>query len=357
MVDVKSKVVFKEWKNGSWVITNQDKGKGTCNAISIYPVDGDESDKVWCTTSGYTKPSTLSLGSADKKMGEDYIEKDIASLPDLYDKSGVEVKQDFATSRDGTKVPYFIVTPKGMKVNGDTPTLLYGYGGFEVSLTPRYSATVGKTWIERGGCYVQANIRGGGEYGPSWHQSALKGKRQNAYDDFIAVAEHLQGEGVCRKDTLACSGGSNGGLRVGMMLVQRPDLWGAIHCAVPLLDMKRYHTLLAGASWMAEYGNPDVEEEWEGWIKDISPYHLIDGSKKYPPTLFTTSTRDDRVHPAHARKMVAKMKSMGVGDKVYYYENMEGGHGGAADSGQMSFMMALEYDFLFNALSNPKSLK
>ena len=211
---------------------------------------------------------------------------------------------------------------------------------------------MGKTWLERGGCYVQANIRGGGEYGPDWHQSALKGKRQNAYDDFIAVGEHLIKEGICSKETLACSGGSNGGLLVGMMLVQRPDLWGAIHCAVPLLDMRRYHTLLAGASWMAEYGDPDKGEEWEGWIKDISPYHLLDGAKTYPPTLFTTSTRDDRVHPAHARKMVAKMERMGGGKwPVYYYENMEGGHGGAADAGQMSYMMALEYDFMWNTLA------
>ncbi|GMH63514.1 hypothetical protein TrRE_jg653, partial [Triparma retinervis] len=352
MVDVKSKVVFKEWKKGEWKVTNADRGEGTCDAKNVHPVDAENSEDLWCTTSGYNKPSTLSLGRADMKMGEEYVTKDIASLPDLYDKTGVTVSQGFATSRDGTKVPYFIVTPNNFKANSSTPTLLYGYGGFEVSLTPRYSATVGKTWLERGGCYVQANIRGGGEYGPDWHQSALKGKRQNAYDDFIAVGEHLIKEGICSKETLACSGGSNGGLLVGMMLVQRPDLWGAIHCAVPLLDMRRYHTLLAGASWMAEYGDPDKGEEWEGWIKDISPYHLLDGAKTYPPTLFTTSTRDDRVHPAHARKMVAKMERMGGGKwPVYYYENMEGGHGGAADAGQMSYMMALEYDFMWNTLA------
>jgi len=268
----------------------------------------------------------------------------------MYDASNITVTQKFATSADGTTIPYFMIHKKDLVLNSSTPTLLYGYGGFEISMTPRYTATVGAAWLERGGVYVEANIRGGGEFGPSWHQAGLKEKRQVCYDDFIAVGEHLISTKVCTAKTLACRGGSNGGLLVGMMLVQRPDMWGAIHCAVPLLDMKRYSLshYLAGASWMAEFGNPETDD-WKNFLHKFSPFHLIDKKKKYPPVLFTTSTRDDRVHPAHARKMVARMAALKQGN-VHYYENMEGGHGGAADSKQSAFMMALEYDFLFNTL-------
>jgi prolyl oligopeptidase len=227
-------------------------------------------------------------------------------------------------------------------------------GGFEISLGPKYIATVGLAWLERGGAYVEANIRGGGEFGPSWHQAALKANRNKAYEDFIAVGEELISSGLCRPGTLAIRGGSNGGLLMGNMYTMRPDLFGAIHCAVPLLDMKRYHLLLAGASWVAEFGDPETDD-WK-FLEKFSPYHNIDVNvTKYPPMLVTTSTRDDRVHPAHARKMVKKLWDMGHGDNkdwpIYYYENIEGGHGGAADAKQSAFMTALAYDFMFDTLS------
>jgi len=237
------------------------------------------------------------------------------------------------------------------KKDADTPNapcLLYGYGGFEISLTPGYRGVLGSCWLEKGGVYVEANIRGGGEYGPRWHQAALKENRQLAFDDFIAVGEHLIKENIDTTQTLGCKGGSNGGLLTGMMLVQRPDLFGAIHCQVPLLDMKVYNKLLAGASWMAEYGNPDTDD-WKNFLHKYSPYHLVEKGKEYCPILFTSSTKDDRVHPGHARKMVKKLSEEAKGE-LYYYENMEGGHGGAADNKQRAFMETLNYKFLFAKL-------
>lgn len=322
-------------------------------AVSVSAVDSQDSDEFWFTTSGYTEPSTLNLADAQKvEVGEAYVTEVVKSLPAQYDASNLEVEQHFATSKDGTKVPYFIVKKKGTELNGKTPTLLYGYGGFEISLGPKYIASVGISWLERGGAYVEACIRGGGEFGPSWHQAALKENRNKAYEDFIAVGEDLCASGLCTPGTLAARGGSNGGLLMGNMYLQGKDLFGAIHCAVPLLDMKRFHTLLAGASWMAEYGNPDTDD-WD-FLQKYSPYHNIDESvQNYPPMLVTTSTRDDRVHPAHARKMVAKLWELGK-DKnwpVHYYENIEGGHGGAADAKQSSFMTTLAYDFMMKTLT------
>jgi prolyl oligopeptidase len=244
-------------------------------------------------------------------------------------------------------IPYFEVARKDLVYNGKNPTLLYGYGGFEVPMLPSYQPEVGAAWLEKGGTYVVANIRGGGEFGPKWHQAALKANRHKAYEDFIAVAEDLIRRKVTSPQHLGIRGGSNGGLLMGNMLTMRPDLFGAIVCAVPLLDMSRYHKLLAGASWMAEYGNPDVPVEWE-FIRTFSPYHNVRRDVKYPPILFTTSTRDDRVHPGHARKMVAKMKAMG--HNVLYYENIEGGHAGAADNKQRAFMTALAFTFLWEHL-------
>jgi prolyl oligopeptidase len=253
------------------------------------------------------------------------------------------VSQHFATSRDGTRVPYFQVMRKDRALDGTAPTLLYGYGGFEVTLEAEYKPLVGAGWLERGGVYVQANIRGGGEYGPSWHQAALKEKRQNAFDDFIAIAEDLVKNKVTSPARLGILGGSNGGLLMGAMLTQRPDLFGAVVCMVPLLDMKRYSQLLAGASWMGEYGDPSKPEEW-AYLSKYSPYQNVRAGTRYPRTLFMTSTRDDRVHPGHARKMVARMLEQG--HDLLYYENTEGGHGGAANSEQQARMWALAYTFL-----------
>mmetsp|Transcript_29230 Transcript_29230/g.49830 ORF Transcript_29230/g.49830 Transcript_29230/m.49830 type:complete len:804 (+) Transcript_29230:36-2447(+) len=353
--DVKEQLTFYKLGEGGgpFVQVGGDE-QGQIRSVSASPVDSKTSDLIFQTTSSYISPSKLVLADANKIGTDDYMVSELKSLPEMFDSSGLEVSQQFATSKDGTRIPYFMIHKKGMKLDGSTPTLLYGYGGFEVSLGPRYVTSVGISWLERGGVYVEANIRGGGEYGPQWHQQALREKRNLCYEDFIAVGEHLVESKVCTPQTLACRGGSNGGLLTGNMLVQAPDLFQAIHIAVPLLDMKRYSKLLAGASWMAEYGDPDTDD-WENFLHKYSPYHNIDVSRdKYPNVLVTTSTRDDRVHPAHARKMVKKLWDEGQGKEwpVYYYENIEGGHGGASDSRQEAFMTSLSYDFMWRALTN-----
>ena len=309
--------------------------------VGVSPVDPDDSNALWLTSTDFLSPTTLSIvdvGNAPEVL---------KSNPVFFDGSLDVIEQHFATSKDGTQVPYFLVRPKDLKFDGKTPTLLYGYGGFEISLTPSYSGAIGKGWLEKGGVYVLANIRGGGEYGPRWHQAALKANRHKAYEDFAAIADDLVARKITSPKHLGTMGGSNGGLLMGNMLTQYPEKFGAIVVQVPLLDMKRYNHLLAGASWMAEYGNPDTSD-WD-FIQTFSPYHLFDASKDYPPTLFTTSTKDDRVHPAHARKMMAKMEA--AGKNVRYYENIEGGHGGAANNAQAAHMSALAYTFLWQQLT------
>jgi prolyl oligopeptidase len=305
-------------------------------------VDADESDAVWLTVTDYLTPTTLALADLASAAKPEVLK----SNPVFFDGSNSVVEQHFATSKDGTKVPYFMVRPKNLKPDGSAPTLLYGYGGFEISLTPGYSGSVGKGWLEKGGVYVVANIRGGGEYGPRWHQAALKANRHKAYEDFAAVAQDLIAKKVTSAKHLGVQGGSNGGLLTGNMLTQYPELFGAVVVQVPLLDMKRYSHLLAGASWMAEYGDPDTTD-WE-FIQTFSPYHLFDAKKNYPPVIFMTSTKDDRVHPGHARKMAAKM--LEAGKDVTYYENIEGGHGGSANNAQAAHMSALAYTFLWEKL-------
>ncbi len=271
----------------------------------------------------------------------------LKARPALFDATGLRTEQRFAASADGTRVPYFIVWPRGAQPDGRNPTLLYGYGGFEISLNPWYPAGHGRAWFERGGALVVANIRGGGEFGPAWHQAAIGKHKQRSYADFIAVAEDLIQSGVSSPRHLGIMGGSNGGLLVGAVFTQRPELFNAVVCQVPLLDMRRYHTLLAGASWMAEYGNPDLPEDW-AHIARYSPYQNLSPDKTYPEVLFTTSTRDDRVHPAHARKMAARMRELG--HALLYYENIEGGHGGAADNTQRAHLQALEFAYLWRQL-------
>ena len=321
------------------------KGAPEIGTVSVSPVDADHSNAFWMTSSGYLSPTTLFYGEIGAEPEQ------VKQLTPLYDADGLQVQQHFATSKDGTRVPYFMVAKKSINLDGNNPTLLYGYGGFEVSLTPGYSASVGRAWTSQGGVYVVANIRGGGEYGPRWHQAALKENRLRAYEDFAAVGQDLISRKVTSRNRLGIQGGSNGGLLVGNMVAQYPDLFGAAVCQVPLLDMKRYHLLLAGASWMAEYGNPDEGSNWD-FIKTYSPYQNIDKSKKYPSVLFTTSTRDDRVHPGHARKMMALMESQG--HDVMYYENIEGGHGGAANNKQRAYMQALAYAYLKERLFGEK---
>ena len=313
--------------------------------ISARAVDADESDALWLTVTDYLTPTTLMLADAGPSAA---APETLKTMPTFFDASKHVVEQHFATSKDGTRVPYFLVRPKDLVLDGSNPTLLYGYGGFEISLTPGYSGGVGKGWLEKGGVYAVANIRGGGEYGPRWHQAALKQHRHRAYEDFAAVAQDMIERRITSPAHLGIRGGSNGGLLTGNMLVQYPELFGAVVIQVPLLDMQRYNKLLAGASWMAEYGDPDKPEEWE-FIRTFSPYHLFDPAKDYPATILLTSTRDDRVHPGHARKMFAKMSE--AGKDVRYYENIEGGHGGAADNRQAAHMDALYLTFLWQQLA------
>jgi prolyl oligopeptidase len=315
--------------------------------VSVHDVDSIESDDYFLNATDFLTPSTLAMGTAGRGPA-----MTLKQLPAFFDTRGLTVSQHEAVSNDGTRVPYFEVARKDLALDGNNPTLLYGYGGFEVSMIPSYRPIVGAAWLENGGVYVVANIRGGGEFGPKWHQSALKANRHKAYDDFIAVALDLIRRKVTSPPHLGIQGGSNGGLLMGNMLVRRPDLFGAIVCQVPLLDMRRYNQLLAGASWMGEYGNPDLPDEW-AFIRGFSPYHNVEKSVKYPRILFTTSTRDDRVHPGHARKMVARMKDLG--HDVIYYENIEGGHAGAADNKQAAFMQALAYTFLWNELKKSRN--
>ena len=306
--------------------------------VSANAVDSDESDEFFLSVTDFLTPSTLAIGT----IGHD-ARTILKQLPGFFDKTGLAITQHEALSKDGTRVPYFQVARENLALDGKNPTLLYGYGGFEVSMTPSYSGGIGAAWLEQGGVYILANIRGGGEFGPGWHQAALKPNRQRAYDDFAAIAEDLIARKVTSPAHLGIQGGSNGGLLMGVMLTQRPELFGAVVCQVPLLDMKRYHLLLAGASWMGEYGNPDVPAEWD-YISRYSPYQKAVAGKKYPRTLLMTSTRDDRVHPGHARKMAAKLADQG--HDVLYYENTEGGHGGAANNAQRARKTALAFTFL-----------
>jgi prolyl oligopeptidase len=264
----------------------------------------------------------------------------VKSAPTFFDGQRFSVAQHFATSEDGTSIPYFVVRPNDAQ--GPAPTLLYGYGGFETSNTPAYGGVLGRLWLARGGTYALANIRG-----PGWHTQAIREGRHKVAEDFAAVATDLVERGITTVPQLGAQGGSNGGLLMGIMLTKYPEKFGALVCSVPLLDMKRYHLLLAGASWMAEYGDPDNPDDW-AFISEYSPYQNVSADRRYPPVLFTTSTRDDRVHPGHARKMAAALEA--AGHRVWYYENIEGGHAGAADNEQVAFKSALTYSFLWRML-------
>ncbi len=345
--DVKNRVFVLTQSKGVWE-KRLLEGAPQFGNVSVSPIDADESNEYFMTSTDFVTPTTLYYGSIGKQPEQ------LKQLPALYDAKGLKISQYFATSKDGTKVPYFMVASEDLELDGSNPTLLYGYGGFEISLMPTYNASVGRAWTSQGGVYVMANIRGGGEYGPRWHQAALKKNRLRAYEDFAAIAEDLVARKVTSKAKLGIQGGSNGGLLVGNMVALYPDLFSAAVCQVPLLDMKRYHKLLAGASWMAEYGDPDSPGEWD-FIQAYSPYQNISQSTKYPAVLFMTSTRDDRVHPGHARKMMAKMEQQG--HDVSYYENIEGGHGGSANNRQAAFMQATAYSYLRDRLFSTHEVK
>jgi prolyl oligopeptidase len=332
-----------DWNGEQWTSKKLDFPAN--GSVSIGSTNAKE-DIAFVSSESFLTPDTLYVYNT--QSGEKTKAK---SLPSWFDASTMVSEQKFATSSDGTKVPYFIVRQKDIPLDGSNPTLLYGYGGFQVSLNPSYSATRGKLWVERGGVYVLANIRGGGEYGPKWHQAGLKTQRQNIYDDFIAVAEDLISSKVSSVKHLGIEGGSNGGLLMGVMFTQRPDLFNAVICQVPLLDMMRYHTLLAGASWMGEYGDPNDPVEG-AFLRSISPYHNIAPETDYPEVFFITSTKDDRVHPAHARKTAKRMEDQG--HAFLYYENIDGGHSAAANLKETAKRLALQHTYLFEKLRDNK---
>ncbi|BCW61911.1 prolyl oligopeptidase family serine peptidase [Arthrobacter sp. StoSoilB22] len=341
--------------------------------VNAYAVDdedtGAEGNDFWLVATGFTTPTTLTRGtlvaasSGGSGVGSRHAE--VKRSPSFFTEADYEVQQHFAESADGTRVPYFQVASKDLVLDGQNPTQLSGYGGFEVSRTPAYSGTVGRAWLERrtsgaasddgaaahsrGGVYVVANIRGGGEYGPSWHRAALQENRHRAYEDFAAVAKDLISRGVTSRRRLGCVGGSNGGLLVGNMLTQYPELFGAVSCGVPLLDMRRYTKLSAGYSWIAEYGDPDVPAQWE-FIRTFSPYHLLHDGVEYPETFIWTATSDDRVGPVQARKMAARMQAMGI-PNVWFHEALEGGHAGASDNRQAAALQARSNHFLWRSLA------
>jgi prolyl oligopeptidase len=317
-------------------------------ALKITSTD-DASGNFFARYESFTSPPALYYVAS-----EDWQPQKIKSQAPSFDGDRYQTEQYFATSADGTKIPYFVVIAKDAKRDGKNPTHIFSYGGFRNSLTPSYSGSYedlsgayGKLWLDRGGVFVLANIRGGGEFGPQWHQAALKENHYRAFEDFEAVAQDLVKRDITSPEHLGIEGRSNGGLLVGATMTRRPDLYGAVICGVPLLDMQRYHKLLAGASWMAEYGDPDKPEEW-AYIKEYSPYQNLSAGVDYPAVFFYTSTRDDRVHPGHARKMAARMQELN--QEIWYYENLEGGHGGSTTNDQLAYRLALAYTHLWTQL-------
>jgi len=324
--------VFRPGADGAWTDTRLELPAGGATSIAAVNDWGPETQFSF---ESYIQPPTLYADAGDDRLVA------IKSLPARFDAANLESEQFFATSKDGTQIPYTVTRPKSL--TGPAPTVLYGYGGFEISLTPKYSANFGLLWLEKGGVFVVANIRGGGEYGPAWHQAALLENRQKAYDDFQAVAEDLVKRGITTAKQLGIMGGSNGGLLVSANLVERPELFGAVVCQVPLIDMIRYTHIGAGASWSSEYGDP-ADPQARAWILKYSPYQNVKADRTYPPVLFITATSDDRVTPVHARKMAARMEAQG--HDVLFYENTDGGHAAAANHKQSAEMWAQSFVYL-----------
>ncbi len=346
--DVSGKAArFSRSRSGKWKLKEiRLPENGVVELVSA----GGGTDGALLSFESMTAPDSLYYVTEKNKVSK------ISETSPFFDATGIVVQQRFATSADGTKVPYFIMGRDSVLKQGNAPTIQYGYGGFLVPILPVYyddparpqnGALAGLLWVKRGGVMVLSNIRGGSEYGPRWHEAALKESRQCSFDDFIAISEDLIETGVTSPEKLGIIGRSNGGLLMGAMLTQRPDLYAAIDIGVPLFDMKRYNKLLAGASWMGEYGNPDIPEEW-AYISEYSPYQKLEADAGYPKVLFYTSTKDDRVHPGHARKAAAKLADLG--HDYYYYENIEGGHGGTANQEQLAHRTALEYIYFVRQL-------
>jgi prolyl oligopeptidase len=348
--NVRASLVRFSFDGRGWVETEMSLPPGA-GAASFAGVSPSEST-AFLVARDYLRPDTLV--ALDARTRSTQV---LRSLNPLFDASTLVSEQFEATSKDGTKIPYTIVRRKDLKFDGAAPTLLWGYGGFEVSYPPAYSAFAGKLWMERGGVYVVANIRGGGEFGPKWHQAGLKTNRQVIYDDFIAVAEDLIARKMTSPRRLGIMGGSNGGLLMGAMLTQRPELFRAAVVQVPLLDMLNYANpnMLAGASWVAEYGDPrfgadgkPVAPAERAWLEKLSPYQNLKKRSDFPVPFFVTSTKDDRVHPAHARKYAAKMQKLGM--PFFYYENIDGGHAAAANLQEAARRRALEMTYLSQRL-------
>ena len=339
--NVKGAVYVYDHTDGKWTRTKLSLPEAsTINLGSTSNLN----DQLFITVSNYLTPSSLWL--ADAASGK--VEK-LKSIPERFDASKLTVDQHMATSADGTKIPYFVVRPKTMAMDGNNPTLLYGYGGYQVSLLPNYPATIGKLWLEDGGVYVVANTRGGGEFGPAWHQAALGANRQRAHEDFVAVAQDLIARGITSPRRLGIMGGSQGGLFMGVAMTQHPELFNAAVIQVPLFDMLRFHKLPPGASWIAEYGDPEIPEQ-RAWIEKYSPYQALKAGQKYPEAFIHTSTKDDRVHPGHARKAVARLEELGY--PVLFYENTDGGHSAAANLKETAKRLALEYTYLTRKLKD-----
>ena len=334
--NVTGSVVAYRYKNGAW---SGDKLDLPANGSTHIVSTNDFGPEVLLTFDSYLKPTTLYLGKGGDKPAP------IKSLPERFDSSGLVTEQFQVASSDGVMIPYFVTRPKAL--TAPAPTVLYGYGGFEVSLTPGYSANFGMLWLTRGGIYVVANIRGGGEFGPGWHEAALFQNRQKAYDDFAAVARDLVKRGLTTPKQLGIVGGSNGGLLVTATMVQHPELFGAVVCQVPLIDMIRYTQIGAGQSWADEYGDP-ADPKARAWILKYSPYQNVKPGVHYPPILFTTATSDDRVTPVHARKMAARMEEFG--DDVLFFENTDGGHSAGANHKLAAEMWGLTFTFLAQKL-------
>lgn len=337
--NVKGQVLSFRHTNAGWASTKLDLPNDVSVGIASA---SDHDDRMILSYAGFLTPSTQML--ADAASGETVT---LRTLPARFDASNLTVDQFWATSKDSTKVPYFVVRRKDLKFDGQAPVLQYAYGGFQISQTPAYSGAVGKLWLERGGVYVIANIRGGGEFGPRWHEAGLKLNRQRVFDDFFAVSEDLIARKITNPKKLGIMGGSNGGLLMGVALTQRPELYNAVVIQVPLFDMIGYTHIGAGASWVGEYGDPANPEERKV-IDTYSPYQRLAAGKPYPLVFLETSTKDDRVHPAHARKAAARLKELGY--DYLYYENIDGGHAAAANLNETAKRQALEFTYLSQRL-------
>ena len=332
--NVRGRAFSFDYEDGEWRSTELELPRNATIAVSAA---SDRTDQAMFTVTDYLTPQSLWLYD-----GASGALETLRTTPARFDASRHMVEQLEAVSRDGTRIPYFLVRPREMRMDGSTPTLLYGYGGFQVSQVPYYSGTMGRLWLEQGNAYVVANLRGGGEFGPEWHQSAQLANKQRSWDDYIAVAEDLIRRRITSPRRLGVVGGSQGGLLVGTAITQRPELFNAAIIQVPLFDMLRYHLIGAGASWIGEYGDPRIAEQ-RAWLEGYSPYQRLTPGRTYPTPFILTSTADDRVHPSHGRKAAARLHAIGA--PYYYYENIEGGHAAAANLQETARRLALEYTY------------